>query len=453
LSPAKQSQEEKAESDSRSWVLPSVDKDVGEYFDGRASNYAWVQTSDTLYLFTPMPPKESEPDTDEGPRVKLEIQEEGTIIRLTVDSKAILNGRLAHQIKPGEQIWMVEEAADGKEFVVCELDKLTPGINWASVMEPEVEATADYSHPVVEMPEILSEEEEKLVGDTIEHLQKSHCILQPVEGRTAAFGDVLTVDMQGYELQADGSRGEPLDIGSASGLNVELGSGGISKKVEANLEGIAVGETRDVQVTLGQRAGGLGGTQIICAVTCQELKEQQLPELTDDFARMVKREDLFKQAGTAEGIPEEEEGAAENFTLADLRAEIKQEVRQVAQTQSNTNVDTQLQSHLRQKIKVTCQWADLGSQEAVLDEELAVKARFVAEREGLMSYVDMDAIDRKAWDKLGEPDDGESLKQVGKDPAREYQDAHRAVLREAIMNEVLPWLRQNMEMVEADEGQ
>jgi len=453
LSPAKQSQEEKAESDSRSWVLPSVDKDVGEYFDGRASNYAWVQTSDTLYLFTPMPPKDSEPDTDEGPRVKLEIQEEGSIIRLTVDSKAILNGRLAHQIKPGEQIWMVEEAADGKEFVVCELDKLTPGINWASVMEPEVGATADYSHPVVEMPEILSEEEEKLVGETIEHLQKSHCILQPVEGRTAAFGDVLTVDMQGYELQADGSRGEPLDIGSASGLNVELGSGGISRKVEANLEGIAVGETRDVQVTLGQRAGGLGGTQIICAVTCQELKEQQLPELTDDFARMVKREDLFKQAGTAEGIPEEEEGAAENFTLADLRAEIKKEVRQVAQTQSNTNVDTQLQSHLRQKVKVTCQWADLGSQEAVLDEELAVKARFVAEREGLMSYIDMDAIDRKAWDKLGEPDDGESLKQVGKDPAREYQDAHRAVLREAIMNKVLPWLRQNMEMVEADEGQ
>lgn len=31
------------------------------------------------------------------------------------------------------------------------------------------------------------------------------------------YGDraqVLTVDMQGYELQADGSRGEPLDIGS-----------------------------------------------------------------------------------------------------------------------------------------------------------------------------------------------------------------------------------------------
>lgn len=99
-----------------------------------------------------------------------------------------------------------------------------------------------------------------------------------------------------------------------------------------------------------------------------------------------------------------------------------------------------------------------------------------------MSYIDMDAVDRQAWDKwasecrdmwpsskpsrvvrLGEPDDGESLKQVGKDPAREYQarktnvfslidcsdyvvliplvcgiwiqDAHRFVLREATMNQ------------------
>jgi len=455
LGNAKQGVKEKTEaesSDSGSWVLPSVDKDVGEYYAGRAPNYAWVQTSETLYLFTRLPEVEAEAEAD-GPNVTLELQQEGTIVRLIVHGNAILNGRLAHQIKPGEQIWMVEEAADGKDYVVCELDKLTPGINWASVMEPEVEATADYSHAVVEMPEILSEEEEKLVGETIEHLQKSHRILAPVEGRAAAFGDVLTVDMQGYELQSDGSRGEPLEIGSATGLEVELGAGGLSRKVEASLEGIAVGETRDVEVTLGQRAGGLGGTAIICAVTCQELKEQQLPELTDDFAQMIKRQDLFKQAGTAEGIPEEEEGSAEKFTLADLRAEITQEVRQVAQTQSNTNVDTQLQSHLRQKIKVTCNWADLGSQEAVLDEELAVRARFVAEREGLMPLIDMDAVDRQAWDKLGEPDEGESLKQVGKDPAREYQDAHRTVLRETTMNEVLHWLRQNMELVEADEGQ
>ena len=33
-------------------------------------------------------------------------------------------------------------------------------------------------------------------------------------GQCGDRAQVLTVDMQGYELQADGSRGEPLDIGS-----------------------------------------------------------------------------------------------------------------------------------------------------------------------------------------------------------------------------------------------
>lgn len=84
--------------------------------------------------------------------VWLSLKNAALITRLIVHGNAILNGRLAHQIKPGEQIWMVEEllknqsiffqtdleagvwknshsisvqeAADGKEFVVCELDKL-----------------------------------------------------------------------------------------------------------------------------------------------------------------------------------------------------------------------------------------------------------------------------------------------------------------------------------------
>ena len=41
--------------------------------------------------------------------------------RLVVEGKAILNGRLAHQIKPGEQIWMVEETC-----VIFSLVKTAP---------------------------------------------------------------------------------------------------------------------------------------------------------------------------------------------------------------------------------------------------------------------------------------------------------------------------------------
>ncbi|CAE7765605.1 tig [Symbiodinium sp. CCMP2456] len=382
-----------------------------------------------------------------------------------------------------------------------------------------VDVLGPYSHPVVKMPDILTEEEESLVSETLQHLRRTKRTLQPVEGRAAARGDVLSVDMQGYEMKEDGSRGKELDVGSAKGLELELGASTFSAEVERSLDGIAMGETRDVQVL-----------QIPDAMLLfQHVKyilghEQLLPELNDEFAKEIKREEQFKQAGTMEGIPEEEEGVAENFSLADLRAEIGREVRQVAQTQSNDVVDTQLRAHLRQTLQVTCHWADLGSEEATIEEELAIAARFLAEKEartsktpswsvnlvesgaveGLMQKIDMDDVERKTWSKqLGEPDEGETLKQVGKDPAREYQempeavpfcwhsfevtlideaqarlnelsclckDANREILRARIQDEalerqwilslagssigaeVLSWLRYQMEVVEAGES-
>ncbi|CAE7284826.1 tig [Symbiodinium microadriaticum] len=406
----------KEEEDSGSWVLPSVDKDISEYYTGRAPCYAWVQTSETLYLFTPLRnPQEATTDEEKEPaNVQLDLTNEGKTLRLMVEGNAILDGSLAHAIKPGDEIWMIEEAPDGRDFVVVELDKLVPGINWSSVLEPQVDVLGPYSHPVVKMPDILTEEEESLVAETLQHLRRTKRTLQPVEGRAAARGDVISVDMQGYEMKEDGSRGNELDVGSAKGLELELGASTFSAEVERSLEGIAMGETRDVQVADS---------------------EQLLPELNDEFAKEIKREEQFKQAGTMEGIPEEEEGVAKNFSIADLRAEIGREVRQVAQTQSNDVVDTQLRAHLRQTVQVTCHWADLGSQEATAEEELAVAARFVAEKEGLMQKIDMDDVERKTWSKLGEPDEGETLKQVGKDPPREYQDANREILRGRIRDE------------------
>ncbi|OLP90838.1 Trigger factor [Symbiodinium microadriaticum] len=437
-----------AKEDSGSWVLPSVDKDISEYYTGRAPCYAWVQTSETLYLFTPLRnPQMQEATTDEEKEpanaphpVQLDLTNEGKTLRLMVEGNAILDGSLAHAIKPGDEIWMIEEAPDGRDFVVVELDKLVPGINWSSVLEPQVDVLGPYSHPVVKMPDILTEEEESLVAETLQHLRRTKRTLQPVEGRAAARGDVISVDMQGYEMKEDGSRGNELDVGSAKGLELELGASTFSAEVERSLEGIAMGETRDVQVADS---------------------EQLLPELNDEFAKEIKREEQFKQAGTMEGIPEEEEGVAK--------------VRQVAQTQ------------------VTCHWADLGSQEATAEEagfslevpeqrlllvaicrnsgrsagfieELAVAARFVAEKEartcqtgwslglveseaaqGLMQKIDMDDVERKTWSKqLGEPDEGETLKQVGKDPPREYQ-AEVRLNKLSSFCEVLSWLRYQME--------
>lgn len=443
-----------AAEDPSSWKLPTVDKDIAEFQHGWGPSYAWVQTSSTLYIFSPLQ-KVALDDAGEKvpPEVDLSLEKEGSIIRLTVEGSEILSGPLAHSLRVGDQIWMVEDAPDGRPFVVCELDKLLPGIDWLSVMKPKVEVVADYAKPVVEMLELLTEQEAATVDETLEHLrQEKRVLLEAPEGKAAELGDVLRVDMQGYELAADGSRGEPLEIGSAKDLSLELGAAGFSREVQQSLIGMTAGETRDVQVALGKNAGDMNGQKIICAVTCNELKVMQLPALDDDFARLIKREEQFKQAGTVEGIPEEEEGIAEAFTLANLRSEIASEVQRVAGSQASSNIDQQLQSHLRQAMKVSCHWGDL-SQEARAAEELAAITRSLAEKEGLMSTIDMDEICRQTWDKVAEPNEGETVKEVGKDPDRDYQAAHKSVLNKRVMDEVMSWLRQRMELVEAGDGQ
>ncbi|CAE8614576.1 unnamed protein product [Polarella glacialis] len=435
------------ERQSTSWVLPSVDKDVGDFHQVRGPGFAMVQTSETLYIFAPMPEGFSDP-----PDVILDLQNEGSYIRFVVEGKDVLKGNLAHSVKPGNQIWMIEDAPDGTNFAVVEMDKQTLGIEWTSVMRPEVSILKDYSKPVVELSSLSAEDEAATVDDTLKHLQNQRSNLQRVaDGAAAARGNVLTLDMQGYELNADGTRGKTLEIGSAKDLRLDLGGAGFTPEVHESLVGIGLGETRDAQVTLGRRAGAMGGQRIICAITCNKIEEQSFPELNDEFARQVKRDEQFKQAGTMEGIPDEEEGLAKVITLQQLKEEIAREVRQTAEEEGRSTVKAQLQLLLKKAAEVRCDWAIL-SPEAIAEEELANIISAIAHKEGLAQKLDQDAINRETWDELGTPDAGESQKEVGKDPAREFQASHRKVLRKRTTNAVLNWLEERMTFEDA-EGQ
>jgi len=253
----------------------------------------------------------------------------------------------------------------------------------------------------------------------------------------------------------DGSRGAALDIGAAQGMQMELGAtgSGLPQEVHEKLVGISKGETRDVEVTLGQRAGSLGGQRIICSIECQEIGLLQLPELDDDFARKVKREEQFRQAGTLEGIPEEEADAAETFTLAQLKAEIAGEIQQHVVTEEKASLKAQLEEVVRQAAEVHCEWADLGSGTSGGDrghlqrqEELAAIVESIAAKEGLLPLIDEDAVKREAWQELSQPPPGETTREVGKDPAREFQDSWRQTRRRHELEQVLGWLESHAEL-------
>ena len=80
--------------------------------------------------------------------------------------------------------------------------------------------------------------------------------------------------------------GKPFEGGIARDELVELGSGRLIAGFEAQLEGAAGGEEREVEISFpaDYRAEELAGKEARFAVTVKEVREKELPELSDEFA-------------------------------------------------------------------------------------------------------------------------------------------------------------------------
>ena len=122
-------------------------------------------------------------------------------------------------------------------------------------------------------------------------------------------GDTVVID---YVGTVDG---EEFDGGSADNYSLELGSNSFIPGFEDQLVGHKTDEVVDVNVTFPDeyQAKELEGKDALFKVTIHEIKEKQLPELDDEFAKDVDEDvdtlDELKEK-TKENIKEQKQAAA-----------------------------------------------------------------------------------------------------------------------------------------------
>ncbi|MBE6970029.1 MAG: trigger factor [Ruminococcaceae bacterium] len=122
----------------------------------------------------------------------------------------------------------------------------------------------------------VSDEE---VDADIERQRKQNGRIQTVE-REAKEGDTVNIDYVGTR------EGVPFDGGTADGYNLGLGSGTFVPGFEEKLVGIKAGEERDIDITFPENyVEHLAGKDVVFHVKCNEVKEEILPELDDEFAK------------------------------------------------------------------------------------------------------------------------------------------------------------------------
>jgi trigger factor len=162
-------------------------------------------------------------------------------------------------------------------------------VNWSDGADLEFNLDVELL-PEIALPDLKAIAIEKLVAAPAEseiearlgEIAKRHRASEPVEeARPAATGDLLVVDFVG---KIDG---KPFRGGSANDMEVEVGGPGFVPGFTEGLVGLAVGETRDNEVSFPPEyvATDLAGKTATFTVTAKALRRALPTEANDELAK------------------------------------------------------------------------------------------------------------------------------------------------------------------------
>jgi len=166
----------------------------------------------------------------------------------------------------------------------------------ASVDVPPEVTLGQYQGLQVQAEEILYNEED--VDKLIDERRQKLATLIPVENRSAQMGDVAVIDFAGRKpTENEEEEGEIIPGTEAKEYEIELAEGKFIPGFLENVAGMNIGETKKLTLTFPEdyQQEDLAGETVVFTVTLQDLKEKELPELDDDFAKEVSEFETMAQ--------------------------------------------------------------------------------------------------------------------------------------------------------------
>ncbi len=172
----------------------------------------------------------------------------------------------------------MEEIEEGKDLTFMFEVETKP--------EPEI---GDYSRiEVVKNEMTLADNDVDLY---IEREREKNKVIKNVEDRPAQEGDVANIDYEGFK------DGEAFEGGKAEGYDLKLGSKSFIPGFEEEIIGKNVGDEFEINLSFPEEyhVEELKGQPVVFKVKLNELKEEILPEVDDDFAMDVSDFDTLEE--------------------------------------------------------------------------------------------------------------------------------------------------------------
>ena len=184
-------------------------------------------------------------------------------------------------------------------------------------LAPEVKLS-NYKGHSVPLKEVKVDDEE--VKHSVDELLKNNSNLKTVE-RPAKLGDTVVLDFDGY------IGGVAFEGGSAKEYSLELGSNTFVPGFEEALVGVKAGDKKDVDVKFPEHyVKELAGKDATFKCVIKEVKEKEIPELNDEFAKSLGIENVSTVAELLENKKKELHDSKENTAKTEQFNELVKQI-------------------------------------------------------------------------------------------------------------------------------
>lgn len=180
------------------------------------------------------------------------------------------------------------EPVDTPDIDIDEIIKGEPILVKAEVdVKPEVKL-GDYK--AMELEKVEYEVTDEMIEHELHHVQEDNARIISVD-REVKEGDIVTIDFAGFVDE------EQFPGGTAEGHELEIGSKTFIPGFEEQLIGKNKGEEVEVKVTFPEEyhEESLAGKEALFKVVIHEIREKELPELDDEFAKDVSEFDTIEE--------------------------------------------------------------------------------------------------------------------------------------------------------------
>jgi len=346
----------------------------------------------------------------------------------------------------GEPELSVDDMEEGKGVTLIATVPVKPDVNIQAYTGLKIKK---YEYNVTEA------DVDKEAAKILERNAKS----EEVKDRACKSGDTVNIDFSGSV------NGEKFAGGTAEGYDLVLGSGSFIPGFEEQVEGMNIGESKDITVKFPEdyQAEELRGKDAVFAIKLNKITEKILPELTDEYVKAnagVETVEAYKNKTREKLIKSAQDRSRDETENSIIEEIVKHATAEIPEAMIENEIDRLVQNFSYRLMYQGIKLEDYVKYTGQTMEQFRAQFRGQAEP-AVMSQLVIDKIVREQKFEAEEAEVDEKIKEQAKEVEKDFEEYKKNmdprqldyIKNDIIITKLFDYLKANNELYTEDSAE